>query len=379
MCDLHYVTCESVTEGHPDKFCDQVSDAILDDILEHDPDAHVAIETLATFGKVVVAGEVTSTYLPRYVDIVQTVINKIGYSYEDTGDLSIEVFVHEQSPDINRGVVKVESEALGAGDQGIMYGYATNETPELLPLPYVLATKIVQKLDKLRHLEPSVGWRCDGKSQVTVAYDEQGDPLYVDTVVVSVQHLDDVELSSIKSQVKIIIKECLGSWWNEDIRIYINPTGRFVIGGFAGDTGLTGRKLAVDTYGGVAHHGAGAFSGKDPTKVDRSGAYFTRMVAKSLVLAKFCKKCEVSVSYAIGKISPVHVQVDMLGTSLVKGLTNSEISRLVQTCFDFTPAGIIKYLDLKRPIYRDTAVYGHFTDSTYPWESQCLHLELEEE
>lgn len=374
---VYLVTSESVTSGHPDKFCDQISDAILDDVLSHDPSAHVAIETMATRGQVIIAGEITSDYTPDYEWIVHEVINGIGYDNVDlTGsiddNLKIQVLVHEQSPEINQGVDQGDS-ILGAGDQGIMYGYATalDNTSHLLPLPYELAVSITSKLehDRLLGIDTAKLFRCDGKSQVTVAYDEKTHkPLYVDAVVVSIQYVaGENNYESVDSSVRQYVKDILGNWYRDDVtRIYVNPTGAFTRGGPACDTGLTGRKLAVDTYGGLAHHGAGAFSGKDPTKVDRSGAYAARWVAKNIVASTVTPICEVSISYAIGRARPIHVRVDTMGHCSAK--TERILEKIVSDVFDLTPSGIINSLRLRSTRYYPTASGGHFTSISYPWE-----------
>lgn len=367
---VYLMTCESVTEGHPDKFCDRVSDSILDDILSHDPVAHVAVETMATKNKILVAGEVTSSFHCDYEDIVRKTIFYTGYSESDIGsDLDIEIRIHEQSPDIAIGVEKDEG-IIGAGDQGIMYGYAVDDHNRIgLPLPYVIATDLTYKLDEARKDE-ELPIRPDGKVQVTIAYDDETDePLYIDTIVCSVQHNEDIPIENLRSLIRGWILENLSVYkvfdpcTYENIKFYINPTGKFVIGGPVGDTGLTGRKLAVDTYGGIAHHGGGAMSGKDPTKVDRSGAYAARYVAKHILGAGICKRCEVAISYAIGKAKPVHIRVD---TGDKK--RDSILEYIVDQLFDLTPAGIIDTLHLRSTKYLQTATHGHFTKSLLPWE-----------
>ena len=368
---VYMVTCESVTEGHPDKFCDQIADNILDDIMSHDPVAHVAIEVLATEGKIVVAGEVTSSYRCNYRKIVRRIIMNVGYSEKDIGTNSeIEVLVHEQSPDIAQGVDRSNG-SLGAGDQGIMYGYATIETPHALPLPYVIATDLTAELDLMRH-QKELPIRPDGKVQITVAYDRKTDrPIYIDTVVCSVQHRESDSVEYIRDVMRAFIIDFLKENYHyimettslEKMKIYINPTGRFVIGGPVGDTGLTGRKLAVDTYGGVSHHGGGALSGKDPTKVDRSAAYGARYVAKHIVATGLVDHCEVSVSYAIGKTNPVHIRVD---TGDQK--RDAILEYIIEQLFDLSPAGIINTLHLRSTRYAPTAVNGHFTKTDAPWE-----------
>ena len=369
-------TAESVRAGHPDKFCDQVADAILDAHLRQDPNARVAVEVFATAGKIVVGGEITSKATVSYDKIVASVINRIGYTMSDLcenprGLLELEVCLHEQSPDISAAVGKIE---LGAGDQGIMVGYATNETEEYLPLPVVLAHRICRQLDELKPTAPWLG--ADGKTQVTVAY-ENDVPVTVTAVVVSLQHDAGIDHKSIR---RFIGKEVLGKvlpreLLKEDTSILINPSGKFVLGGPAADTGLTGRKLAVDQYGSVAHIGGGALSGKDPTKVDRSGAYAARWVTKNIVAAGMAKRCEVQIAYAIGKSEPVSVTVDTFGTGVI---SDSRIEAAVKAVFDLTPAGIIRDLKLNRPIYSRLACYGHFgrTELELPWEEANRKYEL---
>ena len=369
-------TAESVRAGHPDKFCDQVADAILDAHLRQDPNARVAVEVFATADKIVVGGEITSKATVSYDKIVASVINRIGYTMSDLcenprGLLELEVCLHEQSPDISAAVGKIE---LGAGDQGIMVGYATNETEEYLPLPVVLAHRICRQLDELKPTAPWLG--ADGKTQVTVAY-ENDVPVTVTAVVVSLQHDAGIDHKSIR---RFIGKEVLGKvlpreLLKEDTSILINPSGKFVLGGPAADTGLTGRKLAVDQYGSVAHIGGGALSGKDPTKVDRSGAYAARWVTKNIVAAGMAKRCEVQIAYAIGKSEPVSVTVDTFGTGVI---SDSRIEAAVKAVFDLTPAGIIRDLKLNRPIYSRLACYGHFgrTELELPWEEANRKYEL---
>jgi S-adenosylmethionine synthetase len=365
--DRHLFTSESVTEGHPDKMCDQISDAILDALLEEDPTSRVACETLVTTGTVVIAGEITSEAYVEIPQLVRGVIKEIGYTnaaygfdYKTCGILTA---IQQQSPDIAMGVDKG-----GAGDQGMMFGYATDETPQLMPLPIVLAHGLTRRLAEVRKKGILPYLRPDGKSQVTVEYD-QGEPVRVDAVVVSSQHDADVTLKQIEKDIRkhVINKVIPGDYMGSDIKIYINPTGRFEIGGPHGDTGLTGRKIIVDTYGGVGAHGGGAFSGKDPSKVDRSAAYFSRYVAKNLVAAKVAKRCEIQVSYAIGVAQPVSIMINTFGTS---EFSDEEIVEALRKNFDFTPAGIIKKLNLRRPIYRKTAAYGHFgrTEEGFTWE-----------
>jgi len=360
-------TSESVSEGHPDKICDQISDAVLDALLEGDPTSRVACETLVTTGTVVVSGEITSK---TYVDIpglVRGVIRSIGYTNADYGfdykTCGILTAIQQQSPDIAMGV-----DVGGAGDQGMMFGFATDETPEYMPLPIVLAHKLMRRLAEIRKNGDLTYLRPDAKSQVTVEYVD-GVPVRVDTIVVSSQHDADVTLPVITQDIteKVIRKVIPLNLLDAKTRILVNPTGRFEIGGPHGDTGLTGRKIIVDTYGGYSRHGGGAFSGKDPSKVDRSAAYFARYVAKNIVAAGIAKKCELQVSYAIGVAEPTSVMVDTFGTS---DLSTEEIIQAVRKVFDFTPAGIIRKLNLRRPIYRATAAYGHFgrSEESFTWE-----------
>jgi S-adenosylmethionine synthetase len=355
--DRHLFTSESVTEGHPDKVADQISDAILDAILADDPTARVACETLVTTGLACVAGEITTkTYVP-IADIVRSTIKRIGYTDANYGfdshTCAVINTIGRQSPDISQGV-----DVGGAGDQGMMFGYASDETEELMPLPIVLAHKLVAQLAECRRNGAGDILRPDGKSQVTVLY-EDAVPVAVDTVVISTQHDDKVSNKKLHELVKeeVIDPIIPKDFRTDDMKYHINPTGRFVIGGPQGDAGLTGRKIIVDTYGGMGRHGGGAFSGKDPSKVDRSASYAARWVAKNIVAAKLARRCEVQVAYAIGVAQPVSVNVDTFGTNTVP---ESAIMRAVQEVFDLTPAGIIKALDLRKPIYEKTAAYGHF-------------------
>ena len=377
-------TSESVTEGHPDKMCDQISDAILDAILEQDPMSRVACETATTTGLVMVMGEITTK---GYVDIqkvVRNTIREIGYDRAkygfDCDTCGVIVALDEQSPDIAMGVDKAleakenkmtdeELEAIGAGDQGMMFGYATNETEEYMPYPIYLAHKLSRQLSKVRKDGTLRYLRPDGKTQVTVEYDENGKPSRLDAVVLSTQHDEEVTQEQIHRDIKkYVFDEILpADMVDEKTKFFINPTGRFVIGGPHGDSGLTGRKIIVDTYGGMARHGGGAFSGKDCTKVDRSAAYAARYVAKNIVAAGLADKCEIQLSYAIGVAQPTSIMVDTFGTSK---LHEDQLVDMIRKHFDLRPAGIIKMLDLRRPIYKQTAAYGHFgrNDLDLPWE-----------
>lgn len=377
-------TSESVTEGHPDKICDQISDAILDEILKSDPNARVACETTVTTGLVLVSGEITTATYVDIPKIVRQTIKEIGYTRAkygfDAETCGVLTAIDEQSADIAGGVdqalearegtmTEEEIEAIGAGDQGLMFGYAVNETPELMPLPISLAHKLAKRLSDVRKDKTLSYLRPDGKTQVTVEYDENNKPLRVDTIVVSTQHHHDITLDQIQKDIKehVINPVVPENLIDENTKYFINPTGRFVIGGPQGDAGLTGRKIIVDTYGGYARHGGGAFSGKDATKVDRSAAYAARYVAKNIVAAGLADECEVQLAYAIGVAQPVSISVNTFGT----GKHSEEaLVRAIRENFDLRPAGIIKMLDLRKPIYRNTAAYGHFgrTDIIFPWE-----------
>lgn len=364
-------TSESVTEGHPDKICDKISDALLDEFLRQDPNSRVAVETMTTTGIVIVAGEVTTKAKFDIQDVVRKTIKEIGYDKPEYGfdadTCSVMVSIHAQSPDISQGVTATENKDQGAGDQGLMFGYAVNESSELMPLPILLAHQLTRRLSELRKSKELPWVRPDGKSQVSVEY-EDGRPKRVDTIVISTQHAPEIDNAQIKQQIiEKVIKPVCGKWWHDKIKIHVNPTGRFVIGGPPGDSGLTGRKIIVDTYGGAGRHGGGAFSGKDPSKVDRSACYMCRYIAKNIVAAGLAEKCEVQVAYAIGVAEPVSLMVNTFGTSKIP---EERIEDLVRKHFDMRPAAIISHLDLKRPIYKDTAAFGHFgrTDVLFPWE-----------
>ncbi len=365
--DRHLFTSESVTEGHPDKLCDQISDAILDALLEQDPTSRVACECLVTTGTLIVAGEITSNGWVDIPQLARGVIRNIGYTDADYGfdykTCGILTAIQQQSPDIAMGVDKG-----GAGDQGMMFGYACDETAEFMPLPIMLAHRLVRRLAEVRKKGDLTYLRPDGKSQVTVEYDD-GTPVRVEAVVLSAQHDGDVSLKTIEKDLKKhVIQQVIPSKFMDfKTKIFINPTGRFEIGGPHGDTGLTGRKIIVDTYGGVGAHGGGAFSGKDPSKVDRSASYFCRYVAKNLVAAKVARRCEVQVAYAIGVAEPVSIMVNTFGTS---SFSDEQIVQAVRKVFDFTPLGIIKKLNLRRPVFRQTAAYGHFgrNEEGFTWE-----------
>jgi S-adenosylmethionine synthetase len=371
MARRYLFTSESVTEGHPDKICDQVSDSILDEIISQDPDSRVAVEAMTTTGIVIVAGEVTSTAKFDAQDVVRRTVRNIGYDGLkhgfDGNSCSVLTSIHEQSPDISMGVSKNEDGVQGAGDQGLMFGYATSETPELMPLPITLAHKLTMRLAAVRK-EGTLDWiGPDGKSQVSVIY-EDAVPKKIDTVVVSTQHTEDVSISQVREEIiSKVIKPICDDLINNSTKFLVNPTGRFVIGGPVGDTGLTGRKIIADTYGGMGRHGGGAFSGKDPSKVDRSACYMARYIAKNIVSSGLASKCEVQLAYAIGVAEPVSIMVDTFNT----GKINEEnIESQVREIFDTTPLGIIETLRLKRPIYKKTAAYGHFgrNDPDFSWE-----------
>ena len=382
MAEKRYLfTSESVTEGHPDKVCDQISDAILDALLAQDPMSRVACETCTTTGMVMIMGEISSKARVDYQKIARKTLAEIGYTDAAYGigaeTCAVLTLLDEQSPDIAMGVDKAyesrngQEDVLdtGAGDQGMMFGYASNETPELMPYPIALAHKLARQLAKVRKDGTLSYLRPDGKTQVTVEYDENNKPVRLDTIVVSAQHDPDVSQEQIRRDIaKYVLDPVLpAGLTDENTRYFINPTGRFVVGGPHGDSGLTGRKIVVDTYGGMARHGGGAFSGKDCTKVDRSGCYAARYVAKNIVAAGLADRCEIQLSYAIGVAHPTSVSVNTFGTGKI---SDADLVELVRKNFDLRPAGIIRMLDLRRPIYRNTASYGHFgrTDVEFPWE-----------
>lgn len=379
MTRKYFFSSESVTEGHPDKVADQISDAVLDAIIEKDPDARVACETMVTTGLILIAGEITTSCYVDLKKIARETVKEIGYTRAKYGfdgeTCAVLTAIDEQSGDIAMGVDhSVEEKAgesdsdLGAGDQGLMFGYASNETEELMPLPVMLSHKLARRLAEVRKNGPLKYLRPDGKTQVTVAYEDHK-PVYVDKVLVSSQHHPKVTQEQIKEDItKHVIKEIISpELLRDDTEILVNPTGRFVIGGPNGDTGLTGRKIIVDTYGGTAHHGGGAFSGKDPTKVDRSASYAARYIAKNIVAAELAERCEVQIAYAIGVARPLSVMVDTFGTSVIP---ENELEEIVKKEFDLRPAQIIKNLNLRNPIYKQVAAYGHFGrhDLKLPWE-----------
>ena len=371
-------TSESVTEGHPDKICDQISDAILDELLRQDPNSRVACETCATTGLILVMGEITTNAYAPIADIVRQVVTDIGYDRAKKGfdgqSCAVLTAVHDQSPDIAQGVDDAletrddDENETGAGDQGMMFGFACDETPAMMPMPIALAHRLTRRMALVRKTGVCPWMRPDGKAQVTVAY-EDGRPVAVDTVVISTQHDETVSQEEIRrAMIQEVIRQVIPEeLLSENTKYFINPTGRFVVGGPAGDSGLTGRKIIVDTYGGYAPHGGGAFSGKDPTKVDRSAAYAARHAAKNVVAAGLARQCEIALAYAIGVAQPVSFQVNTRGTGVIP---DDQIAQLVERVFDMRPDAIIQRLDLRRPIYRQTAAYGHFgrTDVDLPWE-----------
>ena len=400
MAELKLISAESVTEGHPDKVCDQISDAILDDMLAQDPHSHVAVETCATVGQFFVFGEVTSEGYSDIQNIVRSVVRNIGYTSSrvglDADSCGVTVSLTEQSPEINQGVARLSGEeeskasreqryeAQGAGDQGVMFGYACDETPELMPAPISLAHRLTRRLAQVRKSGELKWVRPDGKSQVTVEYDEEGKVVRCPAIVVSTQHDPEVDQAWLKEQltehvIRPVLDDVLADRVaHDEYRVLVNPTGSFILGGPAADAGLTGRKIIVDTYGGAAHHGGGAFSGKDPSKVDRSAAYAARWVAKNIVAAGLAHKVEVQVAYAIGVADPVSINVETYGTEI--GVTREQIQQAVRKVFDLRPAAIIDELDLKRPIYSKTAAYGHFgrEDADFTWEATNMVDELKE-
>ena len=364
-------TSESVTEGHPDKICDRISDSILDSFLSNDPESRVAVETMTTTGVVIVAGEVTSTHRMDVQDIVRNEINDIGYNKPEFGfdgnTCSVLVSLHEQSPDISIGVTSNGLKEQGAGDQGLMFGFAINETPEFMPLPIMLAHNLSLRLSEVRKKKELDWVRPDGKSQVSILY-EDNKPKSIDTIVLSTQHSPEISQEQINEEItKFVISPVCSDWITSETKVFVNPTGRFVIGGPPGDTGLTGRKIIADTYGGMGRHGGGAFSGKDPTKVDRSACYMARYISKNIVASELATKCEVQIAYAIGVAKPVSIMVDTFKTSKVD---EEKIEAKVKELFDTSPAGIIRTLNLKRPIYKKTSAYGHFgrRDVDFSWE-----------
>lgn len=374
MANRFMFTSESVTEGHPDKVCDNISDAFLDEFLRQDPDSRVAVETMVTTGFVAVAGEVTSKAVldsAAQEDLVRSTIREIGYDRKellfDADSCKVDLRLHSQSPDISQGITATQDREQGAGDQGLMFGYATNETAELMPMPILLAHKLIERLSQARR-DGTLPWaRPDGKSQVSVRYEDDR-PVGIETVVLSTQHAPDISQGEIRDLlIEKVAKPVLGALWNDNIKMHTNPTGKFVVGGPHGDAGLTGRKIIVDTYGGFGRHGGGAFSGKDPSKVDRSACYMARYIAKNLVAANLADRCEVQLAYAIGVAEPVSLYVNTFGTGRVP---EEKLEDVVRSNFDMRPSGIISTLDLKRPIYKKTASYGHFgrKEPEFAWE-----------
>jgi len=371
MVSRYLFSSESVTEGHPDKMCDQISDSILDEFLSRDANSRVAVESLTTTGTVFIAGEVTSKGSVDVQKVVRDTIREIGYTRADFGfdcnSCAVFTSIHEQSNDISLGVTPTEIKDQGAGDQGLVFGYASEETPEFMPLPIIMAHKLCMKLSEVRKRKELEWVRPDGKSQVSVVY-EDFIPKRIDTVVLSTQHSPDIELDQLREEIitKVIHPTC-SEWLDSQTKFIINPTGRFVSGGPSADTGLTGRKIIIDTYGGMGRHGGGAFSGKDPSKVDRSACYMARYIAKNIVAAELARKCEVQIAYAIGMAEPVSVMVDTFGTGRID---QEQIENKVKKNFDMRPSKIIETLSLKRPIYKKTAAYGHFgrNDPSFSWE-----------
>ena len=375
----HVFTSESVSEGHPDKVCDQISDAMLDACLEQDPNSRVACETLTTTDLIVVSGEITTKAKVNWEAIARQVVNEIGYNSHDIGfcadDCKVMVCIHKQSPDISQGVTEGTGlhKEQGAGDQGMMFGFASNETPELMPAPVLYSHKIVEELARIRKQDAKKYsfLRPDAKSQVSILY-KKGRPVRVETIVVSHQHTEDMKIADLEKLVKMVAKKVIpAELMHKNIVYHVNPTGKFVVGGPNGDTGLTGRKIIVDTYGGVGSHGGGAFSGKDPSKVDRSAAYMCRYIAKNIVASGLAEKCEVQVAYAIGIAEPLSINADTYSTGKIKD--DAKLEKIIREVFDLTPAGIIRTLKLKHPhangwTYRQTAAYGHFGRDCFPWE-----------
>ena len=371
MVSKYLFSSESVTEGHPDKMCDQISDAILDEFLSIDANSRVAVESLTTTGTVFIAGEVTSKGSVDLQKVVRNTIREIGYNSADLGfdcnSCAVFTSIHEQSNDISLGVTPTELKDQGAGDQGLVFGYASEETPEFMPLPIIMAHKLCMKLSEVRKRKELEWIRPDGKSQVSVVY-EDFIPKRIDTVVLSTQHSPDIQLDQLREEIiKKVISPICAEWIDSQTRFIINPTGRFVLGGPSADTGLTGRKIIIDTYGGMGRHGGGAFSGKDPSKVDRSACYMARYIAKNIVAAELARKCEVQIAYAIGMAEPVSVMVETFGTGRIE---QEQIENKVKKNFDMRPSKIIETLSLKRPIYKKTAAYGHFgrNDPSFTWE-----------
>ena len=371
MVSRYLFSSESVTEGHPDKMCDQISDSILDEFLSRDPNSRVAVESLTTTGTVFIAGEVTSKGSVDVQKVVRDTIREIGYTRADFGfdcnSCAVFTSIHEQSNDISLGVTPTDIKDQGAGDQGLVFGYASEETPEFMPLPIIMAHKLCMRLSDVRKRKELEWVRPDGKSQVSVVY-EDFIPKRIDTVVLSTQHSPDIELDQLREEIinKVIQPTC-AEWLDSQTKFIINPTGRFVSGGPSADTGLTGRKIIIDTYGGMGRHGGGAFSGKDPSKVDRSACYMARYIAKNIVAAELARKCEVQIAYAIGMAEPVSVMVETFGTGRID---QEQIENKVKKNFDMRPSKIIETLSLKRPIYKKTAAYGHFgrNDPSFSWE-----------